>query len=428
MIALAALILLVALSGFFSAAETAFASLNEIRLKSRAEEGDAAAARVLALSRQRDKVFATILVGDTVANLAAASLGVLLLIHPLGALRGTLVSALILAVLILLFGEIGPRSLAREIPEKVATACAPLLQVFITLLTPFTWLFGLWSKLVGRLFHVQAEPDSITEGELITMVSEAESEGELTDREGELIRSAIEFDDVEVGEILTPRVDVVAVKDTIPLEELAQVFAESGYSRLPVYHGTIDNITGVVHEKDFYLARLRNQASLQALVTPALFTTDSTKISAMLRTFREEHHHMAVVVDEYGGTEGIITLEDILEELVGEIWDEHDEAVEEFRPQPGGGWLVSGTASVDDLYEKLEIPPQQTDSNTVNGLLQDLTGHLPKVGDGFRLGNYSGVVTHTARRRVTEVRLTPIPPRPDREEHSRRASRVFEAS
>ena len=145
----------------------------------------------------------------------------------------------------------------------------------------------------------------------------------------------------------------------------------------------------------------------------------------MLRTFREEHHHIAIVVDEYGGTEGIVTLEDILEELVGEIWDEHDQAVEDFRPQPDGSWLVAGTASVGDLYEKLDIPPQETDSNTVNGLLQDLTGHLPKVGDGFRLGNYNGVVTHAARRRVTEVRLTPRPAPPEPAEEEAPSGRWF---
>ena len=293
-LALAVMVALIALSGFFSAVETAFSSLNEIRLKSRAEDGDAAAARVLAMAQQHDKLFSTILVGDTIANLAAASLGVLLLIRPLGALRGTIVSAVVLAVVILLFGEIGPRSMAREIPEKVATASVPAMRFFIPLLTPLTGLFGLWNKLVTHCFHSKAEPDSITEGELITMVSEAESEGELTDREGELIRSAIEFDDVEVGEILTPRVDVVAVKDTVSFDELAEVFAETGYSRLPVYHGTIDDIVGVVHEKDFSKARMRGLTSLHALVTPALFTTGATKISSMLRTFREEHHHMAV--------------------------------------------------------------------------------------------------------------------------------------
>ena len=245
----------------------------------------------------------------------------------------------------------------------------------------------------------------------MTMVSEAENDGELTDRESELIRSAIEFDDVEVEEILTPRVDVVAVSDEIGLDELAQTFAESGYSRLPVYHGTIDNIIGVVHEKDFYIARLKKETKIDDLVAPTLYTTGSTQISQLLRTLREQHHHMAVVVDEYGGTEGIITLEDILEELVGEIWDEHDEVTEDFRKQSDGSWLVAGSASVDDLFEVLDLPEDEDiDSNTVNGLVQEKTCHLPKVGDHFSLGEYDGVVTRTARRRVTEVRLTPVEP------------------
>ena len=213
---------------------------------------------------------------------------------------------------------------------------------------------------------------------------------------------------MEVEEILTPRVDVIAVEDDMPLEEVAQTFAESGYSRLPVYHDTIDNIIGVVHEKDFYMARLKKETKLEDLVKPTLYTTGSTQISQLLRTLREQHHHMAVVVDEYGGTEGIITLEDILEELVGEIWDEHDEVTEDFRKQSDGSWIVLGSAGVDDLYERLGLPEDEDiDSNTGHGLVQEKTCRLPKVGDRFTLGSYDGVVTRTAKRRVTEVRLTP---------------------
>ena len=228
----------------------------------------------------------------------------------------------------------------------------------------------------------------------------------------------LHIDDVEVEEILTPRVDVIAVEDDMPLEEVAQTFAESGYSRLPVYHDTIDNIIGVVHEKDFYMARLKKEVKLEELVKPTLYTTGSTQISQLLRTLREQHHHMAVVVDEYGGTEGIITLEDILEELVGEIWDEHDEATEDFRRQSDGSWIVLGSASVDDLYEMLGLPEDEDiDSNTVNGLVQEKTCHLPKVGDRFTLGGYDGVVTRTAKRRVTEVRLTPAEkPEPEKDD------------
>ena len=422
-----ALVILVGFSAFFSASETAFSSLNQIRLKSRAEDGDSSAARVLAMAEQYDKLLATILIGNNIVNIAAASIGTILFTQMLGAERGATMSTIVLTIIVLIFGEVTPKSLAKEMPEKVATAVSPFLVLLMALMTPLTWLFTQWKKLLGHFVH-SGEADTITEGELMTMVSEAENDGELTDRESELIRSAIEFDDVEVEEILTPRVDVVAVEDDIPLEELAQTFAESGYSRLPVYHGTIDNIIGVVHEKDFYIARLKKATKIDDLVVPTLYTTGSTQISQLLRTLREQHHHLAVVVDEYGGTEGIITLEDILEELVGEIWDEHDEVTEDFRKQSDGSWLVSGSASVDDLYEELDLPEEEDiDSNTVNGLVQEKTCHLPKVGDRFTLGEYDGVVTRTAKRRVTEVRLTPAAPAEDAEkddEKDKRFSRL----
>ena len=412
-----ALVILVGFSAFFSASETAFSSLNQIRLKSRAEDGDSSAARVLNMAEQYDKLLSTILIGNNIVNIAAASIGTILFTRMLGAERGATVSTIVLTIIVLIFGEVTPKSLAKEMPETVATAVSPVLSLLIVLFTPLNWLFTQWKKLLGHFVH-SSEEDTITEGELMTMVSEAENDGELTDRESELIRSAIEFDDVEVEEILTPRVDVVAVEDNTSLDEVAQTFAESGYSRLPVYHDTIDNIIGVVHEKDFYLARLKKETSLEELVKPTLYTTGSTQISQLLRTLREQHHHLAVVVDEYGGTEGIITLEDILEELVGEIWDEHDEATEDFHKQSDGSWIVLGSASVDDLYEMLGLPEDEDiDSNTVNGLVQEKTCHLPKVGDRFILGGYDGVVTRTAKRRVTEVRLTPAEkPEPEKDD------------
>ena len=404
---LVALVILVAFSAFFSASETAFSSLNQIRLKSRAEDGDTSAARVLAMSEKYDKLLSTILIGNNIVNIAAASIGTILFTQMLGQERGATVSTMVLTIVVLIFGEVTPKSLAKEMPETIATAVSPVLNLLMLLFTPLTWLFTQWKKLLGKFIHSREE-DTITEGELMTMVSEAENDGELTDRESQLIRSAIEFDDVEV-------------EDNISLEELAQTFAESGYSRLPVYHDTIDNIIGVVHEKDFYLARLKKAATVEDLIAPTLYTTGSTQISQLLRTLREQHHHMAVVVDEYGGTEGIITLEDILEELVGEIWDEHDEVTEDFRQQSDGSWLVSGSASVDDLYETLGLPEDEDiDSNTVNGLVQEKTCHLPKVGDHFTLDNFNGVVTRTAKRRVTEVRFTPIPaPAEKEDDHDR---------
>ena len=383
----------------------------------RDRDGDKQAAKVLALAERYDSLLSTILIGNNIVNIGASSLATVLFSRLLGNAYGPTASTIVMTLLVLTFGEITPKSMAKEMPESIAMAFAPALGALVAVFGPLNFIFGKWKSFLASRFYTD-EKDTITEGELVTMVSEAEKDGELTNRESELIRSAIEFDDVEVEEILTPRVDVIAVEDDLSLDEVADTFAESGYSRLPVYHGTIDNIIGVVHEKDFYLGRLRKDTTLEDLVKPTLYTTGSTQISQLLRTLREQHHHMAVVVDEYGGTEGIITLEDILEELVGEIWDEHDEATEDFRKQSDGSWIVLGSAGVDDLYERLGLPEDEDiDSNTVNGLVQEKTCHLPKVGDRFTLGEYDGVVTRTAKRRVTEVRLTPAEkPEPKKEE------------
>ena len=306
---LVALIVLIAFSAFFSASETAFSSLNQIRLKSRAEEGDTSAARVLAMAEKYDKLLSSILIGNNIVNIAAASIGTVLFTKWLGAERGATTSTMVLTVVVLIFGEVTPKTLAKEMPETIATAVSPVLNLLMTLLTPLTWLFSQWKKLLGRFVH-SSESDAITEGELITMVSEAENDGELTDRESQLIRSAIEFDDVEVEEILTPRVDVVAVEDNTSLDEVAQTFAESGYSRLPVYHKDVDDIVGVIHEKDFNAARYRGQGNISGCITPVHYTTANADLGLLLRTLQKKKTHMAIVVDEYGGTEGLLTMEE----------------------------------------------------------------------------------------------------------------------
>lgn len=403
---LAVILVLLACSAFFSASETAYSSLNQIRLKSRADNGDATAGRVLGLAKRYDNLLSTILIGNNIVNIALTSLATVFFTTQISAVYGASLSTIVCTVVVLIFGEITPKSLAKEMPERVAVAVSPILEALVTIFTPINFLFGAWKNFLAKRFQTGESSDGITDAELVTMVNEAENDGELTDRESELIRSAIEFDDVEVEEVLTPRVDVVAVADDISMEELADAFDDSGYSRLPVYHESIDNIIGVVHEKDYYAAVRKGKPTMDELITPTLYTTGSTQISALLRTLREQHHHLAVVVDEYGGTEGIVTLEDILEELVGEIWDEHDEETEEFRRQANGSWLVSGSASVDDLCEELEIPDtHDIDSITVSGLVQECTGHLPKVGDHFKIDRFEGVVTKTAHRRVLEVSL-----------------------
>ena len=403
-----AIVLLVMMSAYFSATETAFSCLNKIRMKSRAESGDHRAALAMDLVEDYDRLISTILIGNNIVNITASTVGTVLFTK-LYAAYGPTVSTVVLTLVVLIFGEISPKSLAKEHAESFAMFSAPILRVFLLVLRPLNFLFSQWKRLLNMIFH-PSEDQGITEEELITMVSEAENEGGLDQHESQLIRSAIEFGDLEAGDILTPRVDIVAVEDSASMEEIAAVFAESGYSRLPVYHDTIDNIIGVVHEKDCFAALQKHDKNvkLEDLVGPTLYTTSVTQISALLRTLRESKHHMAVVVDEYGGTAGIITLEDILEELVGEIWDEHDDVVEDVRQQSDGSWLISGSASVDDTAEELGIKEDDDiDAVAIGGLVQEKLSRLPKVGDKFIWGDFDGTVTRATNRRVQEVRLIP---------------------
>ena len=398
------LVLLVAMSAFFSSTETAFSSLNRIRLKSRAEDGSRRAQQTLRLSERYDDLLSTILVGNNIVNITATTIGTVLFTDMLGPTYGPTVSTVVLTVVILIFGEISPKSLSKESPEAVAMAATPAMRFLVVVLKPINLLFSLWKRLLVRLFH--NSPDTgITEAELVTMVSEAEHQGGLDQHESQLIRAAIEFNDLEVGEILTPRVDVVAVEDTATAEELAATFAEHGYSRLPVYHESIDNIVGIVHEKDFYAARYHQaHVELSTLVAPVLYTTPTTKISDLIRILQGHRAHMAVVVDEYGGTDGIVTLEDILEELVGEIWDEHDEVIEHVKKQEDGSYLIACSTDLTDLRDLFSLRTE-CDAATVSGWVMEQIGRVPEVGDHFVCDHLDVTVTQVDHRRVLEIRV-----------------------
>ena len=397
------IIILLAASAFFSSAETAFSSLSKIRLKSRVEDGDKKAAEILKMAEEFDSLLSTILIGNNIVNIAMASIAAVLFTGWLGN-AGASVSTAVMTIVVLIFGEVTPKALAKEMPEQFAGFCAPVLRILMTILNPVNWLFRKWKEFLSKSFKPQNR-DFITEDEIVTMVSEAARDGELTDRESELIRSAISFDDVEVEEVLTPRVDVKAVEDDASPEKALEILFENGFSRLPVYHETIDNIIGIVHEKELFRAIRRGESDLTEIMAPAVYTTCGTRISELLKLLREGRHHMAVVVDEYGGTEGIITLEDILEELVGEIWDEHDDVVEEIHRQSDGSYLISGDAGVDEVCELLGIREESDDAVSMSGLVQDRLEKVPRVGDRFTWDGYEGVVTRCARRRVLEIRL-----------------------
>ena len=398
-----ALFLMVAFSAYFSATETAFTSLNRIRLKSKADAGDRRAARTLALAEDYDRLLSTILIGNNIVNISASTLGTVLFTKHVGTAYGPAVSTIVLTVIILIFGEISPKSLAKEQPEAFAMFSAPILRLLMMILRPLNFLFAQWKRLLSLIFRSNSD-SGITEEELITMVDQAETEGGLDQDESELIRSAIEFGDLEVDEILTPRVDIVAVEDTDTMDEIAKAFAESGYSRLPVYHEDIDNIVGVIHEKDFHAARYHGHDDVSAIVSTVLYTTANTKISDLLRILQKAKAHMVIVVDEYGGTEGLCTLEDIVEELVGEIWDEHDEVIEEFQKQSDGSYLISCNANLTDLYDLFSIKGE-SDSTTVSGWVMEEVGRVPVEGDHFVYDNLDVTVTKVDHRRVLEIRV-----------------------
>lgn len=401
-----AIVILVMCSAYFSATETAFTSLNTIRMKTWAENGDKRAARALALEQDYDKLLSSILIGNNIVNITATTISTLLFTK-IFVTYGATISTVVITIVVLIFGEISPKSVAKEFPERFAMFSAPILRVIIVVLTPLNFLFSMWKKLLSKIFKPSGD-DGITEEELMGIVDQAESEGGLDAHEGDLIRASIEFNELDVSDILTPRVDLVAVDEESTMQEVGALFVENGYSRLPIYHETIDNIIGVVHQKDFYKARVRGEDRLAMIKSPVVYTTPNTKIFKLLRILQMNKVHMAVVVDEYGGTEGIVTLEDILEELVGEIWDEHDEVTEFLHKQPDGSYNIDCTTDLDDMYDLFEIKGE-CEASTVSGWVLEQIDRIPKQGDHFIAEGLEVTVTAVDNRRVMEINVKPAP-------------------
>ena len=359
-------------------------------------------------SENYDRVLSTILVGNNIVNIAAATIGTIIFTNALNnAELGATVSTIVLTIIILIFGEVMPKSVAKEYPEKFAMISAPILNVFIFLFLPLTYFFHLLKKLSRKIFKNKDENRSITEDELITIVEESENGGVLDSHESELIRSAIEFNDLEVVEILTPRVDMVAVDINTPLDEISNEFRESGYSRLPVYEESIDNIVGFIHEKDFYLMLYNKGTHIRNIVQKIIYTAPTIKISSLLRQLQTEKCHLAIVIDEYGGTKGMVTMEDILEELVGEIWDEHDEKVDEIIENADGTFTVLASTTIEDMFQffGIDIDEDEFTSVSVNGWLSEMIGKMPEVNDEFDFENIHVIVKELDGRRVHSIKV-----------------------
>ncbi|MBR7163777.1 MAG: HlyC/CorC family transporter [Clostridia bacterium] len=393
---------LVLMSAYFSATETAFSSLNKTRMKTMAEKGNKRATLVLKLSDHYDKLISTILIGNNIVNIALASLGTVFFVSIYGDIGAT-ISTAVITIAVLIFGEISPKSIAKDMPEKFAMFSAPLISFLIWVLTPLNFVFSLWKKLLSKLLRVESD-SKMSQEELLMLVDEVEQEGSIDEDEGDLLRNAIEFGEQEAGDILTHRVDLEAVPMDATNEEIAKIFTQTRFSRLLVYTESIDNIIGVIHLKDFFTETGITERPLEELITKPVFIQKSEKINDLLKILQQNKSHIAVVLDEYGGTRGIVTMEDILEELVGEIWDEHDEVVENFKQLSENLYDVDCSADFDDFCEFFNIEAEDEEGNALSGWIMEQLDKVPEPGDTFIYEHVSVTVTETDFHRVTKIK------------------------
>lgn len=402
-----AIVILTLFSGLFSATETAYSSSSKIRLKNMANDGNTKASSVLVILDDFDKFLTSVLIGNNIVNIASATISTLLFSLILKGGKGPTVSTIVITVITLLFGEIAPKSLAKQAPEKFACSTVGVVNFFEFVFTPLTIVLKGWTWLVNHFAHIEQDEGDISD-ELITMVDEAEKDGNLEEHESDLISAAIEFNDLDVKDVLTPRVDIVAVNIASSHEQIEKAFRFNSFSRLPVYENTVDNIVGVIHEKDFYeLMYHNNKGPIRRIIKPVIYTSPNTQISTCMKQLQAAKLHMAVVLDEYGGTEGIITLEDIIEELVGEIWDEHDVVEDFYTKVDDYTWMVKGDAEIDDLIDRfgVEEEDEEFDFITVSGWAIAELHHIPKVNEEFDYKNLHVTITKADQRKVLEVKV-----------------------
>lgn len=412
-ILLAVILFCVVMSAYFSATETAFSTLNRIRLKTMAEDGNKRAGKALKLADNFDSLLSTILIGNNIVNILASSLATILFIKLLGGDQNlaTTISTVVLTVVVLIFGEISPKSIAKESPEKFAMFSTPIISFFITIFTPLNFLFKQWKKLLSHIFKSEEEV-GITEEELISIIEEAEEDGNFEKSETDLIKSAIEFNELEVGDIFTPRIDITYIKKDYDRERIKEIFIESGYSRLPVCEDDLDNVSGILYYKDFFT---KNFDSIEEITKPVLYVTKNRKVNELMSELQEKKLHLAIVADEYGSTAGIVTLEDILEEIVGDIWDEHDDVEFDVREVGEGEYIASGKANASKVFDEIGIE-DEIDALTVNGWAMNALGRIPAAGDKFEANNLSATVIKMNGKRIDNIRLVKLEVPTDEEE------------
>ena len=409
---LVAILALVLMSGFFSSTETAYSCTNKIKLRSLATNGNKRAKKVLSLAEDNyDRFISTVLIGNNIVNLSATTLATIMFARLIAdANTSAIVSTAVMTVGVLIFGEITPKFLAKAYPEKLAMAFYPIIIFFYYAFCPLNYVFGGWKWLLGKIFRLKNE-DVVTEDEIMTVVEEAEEDGTLGEEETKLIRSVIEFDDLEVGDILVPRVNVVGVEVGSSMDAIKDLFLKEGYSRFPVYKDSVDTIIGTIHEKDFFKAYMHGKKGIDGILQNAYYTTEHVKISNLLKDLQKKKVHLAVVLDEYGGTLGIVTLEDILEELVGEIWDEHDEEINYFRQLSEDTFVVDGNAPLGEMFDYFEMrgEDENFEANTVSGWIIEQLEIIPHAGAKLSYLNLDFEVMKSTVRKVQQVKVTVNP-------------------
>lgn len=406
---LIAIIILTLCSTFFSATETAFSSANKIKLKNLAADDNKRAAHALRLCEDFDKLITAVLVGNTISNITMTTVATVYGITTWGHKVGPTIATIMVTFLVLVFGEISPKIIAREYAEETALFLTPIVRALIFIMTPLTFIFNGLKILLKKMFGKNDEPE-FSEDELLTIVEEAEAGGAIGEEQSELIANAIEFNDTEAIDILTPRVDIVAVEHGTPVAEIKKVFRESGLSRLPVYEDDLDNIIGVINQKDLYNNNVKTIKDTEKIIKPVAYVAETIKASVLLRKMQAMRTHIAIVVDEYGGTTGLVTLEDIIEEIVGDIYDEHDAVTsKDVRPAGENTYLVAGGANLEDFFDMFgeEI---EADATTVNGWVMIELDRLPKTGDQFDYASrhklFHVKVTKADARRALMTRIT----------------------
>ena len=403
---------LVAFSAFFSSSETSFPSVNMIRIRNMAEEGDQKAVTAVKLVENYDRMLSTILIGNNLVNIALSSLTTVIATKLFGD-AGVALATGVTTLVILTFGEILPKSWAKENSERLVLLFAEPLRLCSLLLWPLSTFF-IWLKGAFRRGGEEEKAPSFTEKELMYMASVGQEEGVLEEQEKDLVQSALEFDETTVQEVLTPRVNLVALDIEEEQPEILRVVNGKKFSRIPVYEGTIDNIVGVVQSREILKKVIQGRpVRLKNLMTKATFVHRTMKISRLLAQFQRQKTHIAVVIDDYGGTLGIVTMEDLLEELVGEIWDEDEEIITELAPLGEDSWEVSGDMNIEEFFDAINYAPRgfESDFNTMNGWALEMLEHIPQAGEQFSYGRLTVTVKEMDDQRVTKLlaELAPLP-------------------